>query len=323
MTAGTAAEDLDARLEPAQSDGPPLSIVIVTYNCREHVVACLESLERQRDELEFETLLVDNDSSDGTLEHVRTRFEWVDATSAGGNIGFARANNIALRRARGEYVLLLNPDTVVPQSGLREVIHAIGARPRVGVLGCKLVQLDGSLDHACKRGFPTPANAFAYFARAHRRRWATARMAKLAGQYTAAELGDDEEGAVDAVSGAFMLTRREAFGSVGLLDERFWMYGEDVDWCYRFQAAGWEILYWPGVEVVHAKGGSSGKTRSWRANHAFHRAIWVFYRKHYWRSRPRVVGIAVWTAIWTKLMLSAAHCRLSRLRPNTAETSNR
>ena len=130
-------------------------------------------------------------------------------------------------------------------------------------------------------------------------------FSKLVYKCTAEDLDEDDEGVVDAINGAFMLTRREALDVVGLLDERFWMYGEDLDWCFRFQAAGLPIYYWPGVTVVHAKGGSSGRARSWNTNLAFHSCMWLFYRKHQYRRASPVVNALVWLAIWAKFVLSA------------------
>lgn len=283
-----------------------LSVVVVTYNCRDLVSNCLHALERQRDEIDFETLLVDNASTDGTFSFVSESFPWVDVSSADSNVGFARATNSGLQQANGEYVLLLNPDTVVPDGGLAKVLAAMEARPDAGMLGCKLVKPDGVLDHACKRSFPTPATALAYFARLDRFPWLNERLGSYGGRYTTAWLADDQEAPVDAVNGAFMLVRRQALEAVGPLDERFWLYGEDLDWCCRFWAAGWPVIYWPGVTVIHAKGGSSGPSRSWTTNRAFHRCMWLFYRKHQFsRDRP-ILNAAVWTAIWAKFLVSSA-----------------
>jgi GT2 family glycosyltransferase len=289
-----------------------LSIIIVTYRCKALVLDCLRSLERQRSSVEMEALVVDNDSDDGTLAAIAEEFPWVGAASAGGNLGFAKANNLALRTAGGEYVLLLNPDTVVPDGALRRCIDELERRPDVGLLGCKLVQPNGELDHACKRGFPTLASSLAYFAGLHHLFPGNPRF----GRYTASHIADDQISLVDAVNGAFMLVRRRALDDVGLLDEDFWMYGEDLDWCFRFWQAGWPILYWPGVEVMHVKGGSSSKVRSWKTNKGFHEAMWLFHKKHYSaRSGPWLTR-AVWAGIHLKMLLSAARSTaLRRLQP--------
>ncbi|MHB8339844.1 MAG: glycosyltransferase family 2 protein [Mycobacteriales bacterium] len=278
---------------------PEVRVVVVSYRCRELLRDCLASLRGERDTVALDVVVVDNASGDGTAEMVRGEFPEVSFLDTGANLGFARANNLVLSEAGGRYVLLLNPDTVVRPGALAAAVAALDARPRVGVLGVKLVQPDGSLDHACKRGIPTPGGALAYFLRLHRWRPESGGLA----QYTAGALGDDDEGCVGAVNGAFMLVRREAMEQVGLLDERFWMYGEDLDWCYRFWIAGWQVYYWPGATVVHLKGGSSG-VRSWRTNRAFHDAMWRFYRKHYAPGRGAAQNAAVWAGVQAKLALS-------------------
>ncbi len=280
----------------------PLTVVIVTYECRDHVTACLASLAADAEEHGYEVIVVDNASTDGTAEAVRRCFPWAQLIEAGANSGFSVANNIALRWARGEHVLLLNPDTVVPRGALAEAIAALDARPDVGMLGVKLVQETGELDHACKRGFPTPLSSLGYFTR----------IAPKA--YTAGHVGADETSYVDAVNGAFMLVRREALEDVGPLDEGFWLYMEDLDWCYRFWQAGWKILYWPGVAVTHVKGGSAGSLRSWKANRAFHGGMWTFYAKHYRARYGPGVALVVRLAIWGKLLVSAARSAIGRAR---------
>lgn len=284
---------------PAPAERPLLSVVVVSYDCRELLTACLDSLARQREELPFETLVVDNASNDGTAELVRERNPWVRLRRSEENLGFARANNLALEETRGEFVLLLNPDTVVPAGALRAAVEELRARPDVGMLGCKLVQPDGSLDHACKRGFPTPLSALCYFTGVSR----LAPRSRLLSGYTAGHVDPDSTAYVDAVNGAFMLARREAVDAVGPLDESFWMYGEDLDWCRRFWNSGWAVLYWPGVSVTHVKGGCSGRRRNLPTNYAFHRAMWLFHRKHA-RGAGRLLTPVVWTGIHAKLLLS-------------------
>jgi GT2 family glycosyltransferase len=130
--------------------------------------------------------------------------------------------------------------------------------------------------------------------------------------YTAAHLDPEQEHRVDAINGAMMLVRREALDDVGPMDEDYWLYMEDLDWCYRFWAAGWPVLYWPGVEIVHVKGGSSGKTRAWKTNYHFHRGMWLFYRKHYAKKRSLGVNAMVWAGVWSKLAFSASRSFVAR-----------
>jgi GT2 family glycosyltransferase len=275
---------------------PVLSVIVVSYNCRLPLAACLSSLEAQRDELPLEVILVDNDSRDGTAYEVASRFPWVRLVVNRGNVGFARAVNTGLRFSRGEYLLVLNPDTVAPVGSIARAVHELERHPDVGMLGCKLVRPDGSFDHACKRGFPTVRSAIYYFTGLARAFPKSARFA----QYTAAHLSVDEAGPVDAVNGAFMLVRRAAAEDVGELDERYWLWAEDLDWCHRFWERGWKVLYWPEVEVIHLKSFSVGNHRSLRLNFAFHRSIWLFYAKHYAPRRSPFLTALVWLGIWSK-----------------------
>ncbi len=177
----------------------------------------------------------------------------------------------------------------------------------MGALGCKLVRPDGTLDHACKRSFPTPLSALTYMTKLSK-----LGISARSGGYTAQHLGDDDEGVVDAINGAFMLVRAAAIDEVGLLDEGYWMYGEDLDWCFRFWSAGWKVLYWPRATVVHVKGGISGRHRTWRTNLAFHRAMWRFYHAHIARNYPRAVTPMVWFGIWAKLGVSTGRSAMAR-----------
>ena len=170
------------------------------------------------------------------------------------------------------------------------------------MVGCRLVRPDGRLDHACKRGFPTPASALAYFTGLSRLFPRSRRF----GVYTASHVDADADGDVDAINGAFMLVSRSAVNDVGGLDEDFWLYAEDLDWCYRFKYHGWRVYYTAAATVIHHKGGSSTGGRRLKANTAFHRGMWIFYRKHYANDHALLTNAAVWLAIWVKLGASIA-----------------
>jgi GT2 family glycosyltransferase len=288
---------IDAR-EPVAEPG--LSIVIVSYNCVANLTSCLESLAVD-DDPPAEVILVDNASDDGTVARVTDRFPWVRVIANHANMGFAHGMNQGLESARGQALLALNPDTVVPRGAIPAAVAELERHPDVGMLGVKLVRPDGTFDHACKRGFPTISSALYYFVGLSRLRPRSPRFAR----YTAGHLGEDEAGTVDAVNGAFMLVKREAVDDVGPMDERYWLYAEDIDWCHRFWDKGWKVLYWPGVRVIHRKGGSSGDIRSWALNRAFHRSMWLFYSKYVAPGQPRVVSGLVWLGVWTKFGLSA------------------
>ena len=289
--------------EPAAQGRPAtraLTVIVVTYRCRELALSCLVSLHRQELDRPLAVVVVDNDSRDGTVEAVRAQFPEVTVLGNTDNLGFSRACNQGLAAADGD-VLLLNPDTVLPPGALRASLTALASRPRTGLLGVKLVQLDGSIDHACRRDIPTPASSLSYLLRLDR--WLPG--AQRSG-YLGGTVSYDTEAVVGAVNGAFMLVRREALDEVGGLDERFWMYGEDLDWCLRFARAGWEVRYWPGTSVLHIKAGSSGRARSLPVNREFHRAMWLFYSKHGGASDPAPVRALVRAGVTGKFALSAA-----------------
>jgi N-acetylglucosaminyl-diphospho-decaprenol L-rhamnosyltransferase len=284
-----------------------LEAVIVSYECRELVIACLDSLRRhplRRGRMIVR--LVDNASGDGTVDEVRDRYPEVDVIALERNVGFSAANNLVLRSARSPYVLLLNPDTEATEGALDHMLDVLESRPDVGMAGCRLVRPDGSFDHAAKRSFPTPLSALAHFAGLGRR----VERGALAG-YRAPEVGERDAGEVDAVNGAFMLVRRSAVEEVGLLDEGYWLYMEDLDWCYRFGQAGWKVLYDGRVTFVHVKGGAAGTYRRPRQNIAFHRGMGRFYRKFHAGRRPLGAPV-VYAGISAKLALSLARSALAR-----------
>lgn len=279
-----------------------LGVVIVTYRSANEIVACLDAVGSERSALNLHVVVVDNDSGDGTLELVRERFPWVTALQQGWNSGFSRACNRGLRELSSRHVLLLNPDCVPEKGTLPSVVRALDARPEVGVLGCKVVREDGALDPACKREIPDlPSAAGRLFGL--RRLFP---QIPALGRYHSGSVGDDDEGEVGSVTGAFLLARAAAVAEVGGLDERYWMYGEDLDWCVRFRDAGWGVRYWPGARAVHRKFASSGEARTWPVNLAFHTAMWVFYRDHKASRHPAALRAAVWTAIHVRLLISAA-----------------
>ncbi|HLB11432.1 MAG TPA: glycosyltransferase family 2 protein [Dehalococcoidia bacterium] len=252
-----------------------LSVVIVSYNVADLLRGCLRSVYASRG-VEHEVWVVDNCSSDGSAALVAREFPQAQLLVSDCNGGYAYANNLALRRARGDYLLLLNPDTVVQPDALAEMVAFMESRPDVGMVGPKLVRDDGSLDLACRRSFPSPAVSFYRMAGLSRRFPRSRRF----GRYNLTYLDPDQEAEVDSVVGAFMMVRRQAVEQVGLLDESFFLYGEDLDWAMRVKKAGWKVVYNPRVVVLHRKASSStGDIR--RATAEFYRSMLIFYKKHY------------------------------------------
>lgn len=266
-----------------------LGIVIVNWNTRDLLRDCLRSVAASAG-VTLRVVVVDNASADGSAEMVRAEFPGVALIASPTNDGFPVANNKGLRLLGFErngsddaprYALVLNPDTVLPPSALREMVAYMDAgAASVGIAGPKLVLLDGSLDLACRRSFPTPEISF----------YRMVGLSKLFprsrrfGRYNLTYLDPGVETEVDSVVGAFMMVRREAIQQAGLFDETFFMYGEDLDWAYRIKQAGWKVMYNPTVTVTHVKRAASRQSR--RAQNEFYRAMLIFYRKHYRSTTP-------------------------------------
>lgn len=287
---------------------PDVAVVIVTYNSANRIRACLDSLASQGEELSIEVIVIDNGSVDETVSLIRSRYPWVQLVVDLNNRGFAWASNRGIERSNSDVLLLLNPDTCLPLAGLRAAVGRLISDPQVAILGCKLLRPDGTFDHAAKRGFPTPLSSLGYFTHIHK----FAPKGSVFTGYLAPHLNDDEEGFVDAVNGAFMLVRKEAIDEVGLLDEEYWMYGEDLDWCWRFREAGWRVLYWPSMTVTHIKGGSTDGARGLRLNLSFFRAMWRFYSQHPGQNDPFALRVLVAAGICLLFIISAGTSSISR-----------
>ncbi|NLV74544.1 MAG: glycosyltransferase family 2 protein [Chloroflexi bacterium] len=292
---------------------PDLVIIIVNYNTASELNTCLASLQAAAGTLSMRVVVVDNHSSDDSAEMVRREHPWVsDVIETPHNGGYAYANNIGLRAAgaleRGaRYFLLLNPDTVLPPNALAEMAALMDANPQVGAAGPRLVRQDGSLDKACRRSFPSPKVSFYHFSGLGKLFPHSKRLAC----YNLTYLDPAQPAEVDAIVGAFMMMRAEALQQSGLLDEAFFMYGEDIDLCYRIKQQGWRVMYYPQVTVLHIKGAASRKS-SLRANLAFYDAMRIFHDKHYRSSTPGLVNLAVDAGI--KLLRARALLR-ERLAP--------
>ena len=276
-------------------------MAIVSHGAPELLRSCLRSFETTTDAKPRRVTVVDSGSPDSTPSMVAREIPWVNLVGRG-NIGFAAANNLVLRDPAAEFVLLLNPDTELRDGALERCIERMDSDRGIGMVGCKLVLPSGELDHASKRSFPTPLSALAHFTGVGRSDSAPGRLK----QYRATDLGEDEPGPVDAVNGAFMLVRSDAIREVGTLDEGYWLYMEDLDWCYRFWQRGWTVFYEPSGVVLHVKGGSSGEQRGVRQEVAFHRGMGRFYRKFYAPTGSPITSAIVYLGIGVKLLASLA-----------------
>lgn len=265
-----------------------LSVVIVNYNTRDLLRDCLRSAEESRGSISFEIAVVDNASTDGSADMVRTEFPQVRLIASDVNGGYAYANNLGLKAAQqARYYLLLNPDTVLPPSALADMVAYMDGKPDAGIAGPRLVLADGSLDLACRRGFPSPTVSLYRLSGLSRLFPKSRRF----GRYNMTYLDPDEQAEVDSVVGAFMMVRAEAMAQAGLLDEAFFMYGEDLDWAFRIKQAGWKVYYNPSVTVLHYKRAASRHSK--RAQYEFQRAMLVFYKKHYAATTNRLLHFLI------------------------------
>jgi N-acetylglucosaminyl-diphospho-decaprenol L-rhamnosyltransferase len=285
-------------------------VIVSSTGARDLLRACLASLrENPPASAEMHVHVVDNASTDGTREMVSTKFPEVHLHALDYNSGFCVANNLVLRASEAPFVLVLNPDTEVYEGALDHMLGVMRADPGIGMSSCRLAQRDGTLDHAAKRSFPTPLGALAHFVGIGRGE----RAPKWLAQYRAPELGEYDAGEVDAVNGAFMLIRQEALRDVGLLDEAYWLYMDDLDWCFRFHRKGWKVWYDGAVTVMHVKGGTTVRKRhrGLRHNVAFHRSMGRFYRKFY-AGRSGVADGVIYLAILGKLAISVTRSAIAR-----------
>lgn len=285
-----------------------LSIIILSYNTCELTLNALESVYMSTGDYSYEVIVVDNHSSDDSVERIHEQYPQVQLIINKENVGFSKANNQAMLIAKGRYILLLNSDTIVQSDSLDIMVRFMDDHPQVGASGCKVVLPDGSLDKACRRGFPTPTASF-YYAFGFSKLFPSV---KRFNQYQLGYLDPDEAYPVDCLVGAFMLVRQEAIQQVGLLDEDFFMYGEDIDWCYRIKQAGWENYYYPLTQITHYKGASS-RRKPFKIVYEFHRAMLLFHRKHYRHKYIALVNMMVYVGIFVKLFLALVNNRIKRL----------
>ena len=276
-----------------------LSVIIVNYKVKHYLEQCLRSVAEASRGIAVEVIVVDNASGDGSVESLRERFPDVTIIASEENLGFARANNLAIRNSHGQYVLLLNPDTIVAEDTFRDFISFMDSTPDAGGCGAYMLHTDGSFAPESRRGLPTPFVAFC-------------KMSGLAslfpksrtfGRYYMRYLSENEVNRIEIMSGAFMFLRRDALDKAGLLDEDFFMYGEDIDLSYRILKAGYNNYFLPS-RILHYKGESTVKS-SYRYVHTFYRAMELFFNKHY-AHYSILLSLPIKLAIWGRAMLAYA-----------------
>ncbi len=255
---------------------PRLTVIIVNYNVRSYLEQSLLSVLSALQHISSEIIVVDNASTDGSVEMVRSQFPGVNFIVNDYNVGFACANNMALQRVQGEFIVLLNPDTLVRRDTFTVLLDSFSKFPESGMIGGKILNEDGSLQLSCRRSFPTPWVSFARLTGLSR----LFPKSRTFAQYNLTFLDQNEWNEVDAVSGSFMAIRKKVLKDVGYLDERFFMYGEDIDWCYRIKQAGWKIIYEPRAVITHFMRKSS-REYDWDHTKHFYTAMRLFAEKHF------------------------------------------
>ncbi len=258
---------------------PQLTIIIVNYNVKDFLLQCLHSIERAALKIDVEVIVVDNCSSDGSLEYLAPIFPLVEFIEIKENIGFGRGNNVGIMKAAGKYTLLLNPDTILSDDTLTMMVDYMEHHHEVGIAGCKVLNGDGSFQAACRRGFPTPWASFCKLFGLQR----LFPKSPLFARYNQTFRSEDETYYVDAVIGAFMFSRTDVLQSVGGFDADFFMYGEDLDLCYRVSLNDWKISYYHETTIIHFKGESTRRS-SMNEVKVFYNAMEIFARKHYGKS---------------------------------------
>lgn len=281
-----------------------VSVIILNFNTLALTKLCLESLKRSKlGSFSMEISVCDNASTDGTEDMVKKEFPDIMFIQNHGNVGFAAGNNPGIKQAKGRYVVLLNSDTEVEPNVMKSMIAFMDAHPKAGAATCRLLLLDGTMDPACHRGFPTPWSAFTYYAKLEK----LFPTSKLFGQYHQGYKDLTKPHEVDSISGAFFMVRREVIKEVGLLDEDFFMYAEDIDWAYRIKKTGWQIWFTPQVSVLHKKK-QSGRSHANRDRRIKTQTLFItynklFYTKHYEHAYPRWVTWLVYATLDIQLWL--------------------
>lgn len=269
----------NAELESSENGSTRISIIIVNYNVKEYLEQALVSIKKSLANFSYEIFVVDNASVDGSVAHIRRRFPEVKLIPLTENVGFGRANNMAIKEARGEYVVLINPDTVVEEATFSELVRFFEDYQNAGAVTCKIIDANGSFSIDCRHSIPTPMIAFwkvIGFSRLFPR-------SKIFAKYNLTYMDENTVSEVPAISGSFMMIKKEVLDRVGGFDERFFMYCEDIDLCHRINEEGFKIYYVPSTQIVHYKGESTKKDNLDYIK-TFHQSLYQFFQKYYGRS---------------------------------------
>jgi len=263
-----------------------LSIIIVNWKVKDLLEKCLSSIFEQTKNISFEVFVVDNNSGDGSAEMVREKFPQVDLTAGAENLGFAKGNNLAIKKSRGRYILLLNPDTEILDNALEKMVRFMDTHPECGVGGCKLLNLDLSLQPSV-RAFPDLVSQVFILLKIHH----LFPHSKAMHKYLVQDFDYEKTQEVDQVMGAFMMIRREVIEKIGMLDENFWIWFEEVDFCKRAKEAGFKILYTPEAKIIHLYGQSFKQALSVSKQKVLNRSLAYYLKKHGTKGEWAVIQI--------------------------------
>jgi GT2 family glycosyltransferase len=279
---------------------PVLSICIVTYKVRDLLCDCLHSIYQNSPDFPFEIIIVDNNSQDGTIELLQQEFPQIRYVENQKNEGYTLPMNTALKMGAGEFLVQLNPDTLVIPGAFQHLVEFMRQHPETGICTPRVLNRDGTLQKQCRRSAGRPWDAFTYFSGLARRYPGNPRFAG----YLLTYLDDSQVNEVEAVSGSCMLIRRAVVEKIGYLDEGFFAYQEDTDFCFRARAAGWKIYYVPGAQIYHFGGEGGSGVEVYRSIYQWHRSYFLYYRKHMARDYLFLVNWLVYLLIGGKLLVT-------------------
>ena len=291
------------------SPKPIVSALIVSYNVKGLLLKCLEAFYAHAD-VPVEAVVVDNASTDGSPAAVASEFPQATVLAQQRNLGFGRANNVGLERCQGRFVLLLNPDVTVNPQAVGRMADFLITRQDAAVVGPRLMYPDGRNDPDARRSFPVPRTLF----------YRTVGLSKLFpksrvfGRHNMGHMPDTDVHEMDAGSAACMMVRMAALDRVGFFDPRYFMFGEDLDLCYRLKLGGWKVFYLPSASAIHHKGAAVRQAES-RMLYERHRAMWSYHMKHHADEIPAFANGLVWAQIWGRWAAAAARQAVSQRRP--------
>ena len=279
-----------------------VSIVIINFNTKKLTGECIDSILRTT-HCDYEVIVVDNSSN--PAEKFTSQLDCVSILQAE-NRGFGHACNLGMKEAKGELYLMLNSDTIVHDGAIDQCVEYISSHKDVGAIGCKTLLADGTLDHNCKRGLPTPEASLYYLLGLDKKHPNSLKYAR----YHATYLDENKVNEVEVLSGAFMMLRASVIEKTGGFDEDYFMYCEDVDLCLRIAQEGYKLIYYPYASITHLKGASGLQAKTPKVIRWFHESMLLFYNKHYRKKYGPLVTLAVYVGVYTKMSLSLLKSRL-------------